>query len=111
MLTRLLAYKFYKLAEFLSSLTRIFGLVCRNRSWILVSERYDGLSYLEGVPVFLFGVTDALWCDRTISATNNQDIVITVINYPFDLSPLSFFGRREELHSGWNTIKLQKSVH
>src|SRR5260370_41298919 len=87
------------------------GLVSLDLSWFAVQECDDGLLAGGGVLVFHLGIAFAIRPNRTITASDDNDVIVAIIYYPLDQAPLVFIGCGEEFHAGMDTVEVQQRLH
>jgi hypothetical protein len=73
-----------------------FGLAVFNGVRFSVNKRENLQTFLSGVIVFFFGVTQSVWRCGAMSASNDENVVVAVVNDFLDELDLFLVGGREE---------------
>ena len=76
-----------------------------------MQESHHGLLLFDRVPVLHLGIAGPTGANGAITASDDDDIVITVVYSALDQPPLAIVGCWKQFHPRGDAIKLKKNLH
>ncbi len=57
--------------------------------------------------IFALGETNSFRVEGAITTSNDEKIIVALVDHLLDVCKLLHVGSRKELHAGWNVIKVE----